>query len=187
MNAPISLVYIILLLADIDTGHLSQKEGDTCPMTACEGKYIISIENNPMNSEFVRNWMTAHPITITPQTTRPEANRIMLAHNIRYLPVVNKNKLVGITTRRDINRAQSSDGSTLSLYELNLILGRLTVTEFMTHSPITISPDASIGEAAKLMLEHQISGLPVVEAGKLIGIITETDISVSALQGENAA
>jgi acetoin utilization protein AcuB len=168
-------------------GQLSSKKSDICPMTACERKYIISIENTPMNSEFVQNWMTPHPITITPQTTLPEANRIMLAHNIRYLPVVNKNKLVGIITRRDINRAQSSDVSTLSLYELNLMLERLTVREFMTHSPITISPGATIAEAAKLMLEHQISGLPVVEAGKLIGIITETDISVSALQVENPA
>ena len=58
-----------------------------------------------MNTQLVRNWMTPHPITITPRTTLPEAQQLMLDYHIRRLPVVDKDKLVGIVTRRDINRA----------------------------------------------------------------------------------
>ena len=139
-----------------------------------------------MNTLIVRNWMTAKPITITPQTILPEAQQLMLEHHIRRLPVVNKDKLVGIVTRRDINLAEPWNGSTLSLYELNLMRDRLIAREFMCHAVITISPDATIGEAAGLMLEHKIGGLPVVEDGKLVGMITETDICILVLQLETA-
>ena len=137
-----------------------------------------------MNTQIVRNWMTPHPITITPQTTLPEAQQLMLDYHIRRLPVVHKDKLVGIVTRRDINRAQPWDGSSLSLYELNCMRDRLTAREFMSHAVITISPDATIGEAAGLMLEHRIGGLPVVKDGELVGMITETDICIFVLQLE---
>ena len=110
---------------------------------------------------------------------------MMFEYNMWYLLVVSKNKLVGIVTRQDINRAQSWDGEPLSQYELNLILERLTAREFMSYAVITISPNATIGEAAKLMLQYQISGLPVIEAGQLVGIITETDICLSVFQREN--
>jgi acetoin utilization protein AcuB len=110
---------------------------------------------------------------------------MMLDYNIRYLPVVNKDILVGIVTRRDVNRAQSIDDSTLGPYELNLMLEGLTAREFMSHAVACIPPDATIGEAAELMLEQQIGGLPVVEDGKLVGIITETDIGLSVLQSKN--
>lgn len=140
-----------------------------------------------MNTQIVRNWMTPHPITITPQTTLPEAQRLMLDYRIRRLPVVNRDKLVGIVTRRDINRAQLSDGSTLTPYELNLRRDRLTAREFMSPAVITISPDATIGEAAGLMLENKIGGLPVVEGSRLVGMITETDICIFVLQLEAVA
>jgi CBS domain-containing protein len=130
--------------------------------------------------------MTPHPITITPQTTLPEAQELMVDYHIRRLPVVHMDNLVGIVTWRDINRAQTSDDSTLSLQELNLRRARLTAREFMSPAVITISPDATIGEAAGLMVEHRIGGLPVVEAGKLVGMITETDICIFVLQLETA-
>jgi CBS domain-containing protein len=139
-----------------------------------------------MNTQIVRNWMTPHPITITPQTTLPEAQELMVDYHIRRLPVVHMDNLVGIVTWRDINRAQTSDDSTLSLQELNLRRARLTAREFMSPAVITISPDATIGEAAGLMVEHRIGGLPVVEAGKLVGMITETDICIFVLQLETA-
>ena len=140
-----------------------------------------------MNTQIVRNWMTVRPITITPQTTLPEAKRLMLNYHIRRLPVVNKDKLVGIVTRRDINRAEAWDGVDFGGYELNSVLERLTAKEFMSYVPITISPDATIGEAAGLMVEHKIGGLPVVEDGKLVGLITETDICIFVLQVETVA
>jgi len=141
-----------------------------------------------MNTQIVRDWMTPNPITITPQTTLPEAHRLMLEHRVRRLPVINKGKLVGIVTLGDIREARPSDATTLSIYELNYLLDKLTAKEFMTHDPITVSPDAAIGEAAGLMIEHKIGGLPVAEDGELIGIITETDLCrLLTLQPEIAA
>jgi CBS domain-containing protein len=141
-----------------------------------------------MNTQLVRNWMTPNPITITPQTTLPEAHRFMDEHNVRRLPVINKGKLVGIVTRGDIREAQASTATTLSVYELNYLLDRIPAKEFMAYEPITISPDATIGEAARLMLQHKIGGLPVVENGELVGIITETDFCrLLTLQPEYAA
>ncbi len=139
-----------------------------------------------MDTQVVRNWMTPHPITITPQTPLPEALQLMLDYHIRRLPVVNKDKLVGIVTWRDINRAQSSDESTLSLSESNFRRARLTAKEFMSPAVITISPDATIGEAAGSMVKHKIGGLPVVEDGQLVGMISETDICIFVLQLETA-
>jgi CBS domain-containing protein len=139
-----------------------------------------------MNTEFVRNWMTPNPITITLQTTLPEARQLMEKHYIRRLPVINNGKLVGIVTRGDLREAQASI-TTLSVYELNYVLDRLTAKEFMAYEPITIAPDAPIGEAARLMLQHKIGGLPVVENGELVGIITETDFCrLMVLQPESA-
>ena len=141
-----------------------------------------------MNTQLVRNWMTPHPITITPQTTLPEARRLMREHHIRRLPVVEKDKLVGIVTLGDIREAQPSPATTLSIYEMNYMLDRLTAKEFMTRDLVTISPDATIGEAARLMVDRKIGGMPVVEGGKLVGIITETDFCrLLMLQPENAA
>jgi acetoin utilization protein AcuB len=128
-----------------------------------------------MNTEFVRNWMTPNPIAITLHTTLSEARQLMEKHYIRRLPVLNKGKLVGIVTRGDIREAQSSKATALQVCELNFFLDRLTATEFMAYEPITISPDATMGEAARLMLQHRIGGLPVVEDGELVGMITETD------------
>jgi len=141
-----------------------------------------------MNTQIVRNWMTPNPITITPQTTLPEAHRLMNEHNVRRLPVVNKGKLVGIVTRGDVREAQASDATTLSVYELNYLLDQIPAKEFMAYEPITVSADAPIGEAARRMLQHKIGGLPVVEYGELVGIITETDLCrMLILQPESAA
>jgi len=129
-----------------------------------------------MNTQIVRNWMTPNPITITPQTTLPEAYRLMDKYFVRRLPVINKGKLVGIVTRGDIREAQASTATTLSVYELNYLLDQIPAKEFMAYKPITISPDATIAEAARLMLQYKVGGLPVVENGELVGIITETDL-----------
>jgi acetoin utilization protein AcuB len=140
-----------------------------------------------MNTQIVRNWMTPNPITITPQTTLPEAHQLMDKHYVRRLPVINKGKLVGIVTRGDIREAQASTATTLSVYELNYLLDRIPAKDFMAYEPITISPDAPIGEAARRMLQHKIGGLPVVEYGELVGIITETDLCrLLILQPEHA-
>jgi CBS domain-containing protein len=128
-----------------------------------------------MNTQIVRNWMIPNPITITPQTTLSEARQLMDQYFIRRLPVIKEGKLLGVVTRGDIRKAQASHAMILSVFELNSLLDRLPAKEFMAYKPITIAPDATIEEAARLMLQYQIGGLPVVENGELVGIITETD------------
>jgi acetoin utilization protein AcuB len=129
-----------------------------------------------MNNQFVRDWMTPQPITITPKTTLPEARIIMIEKKIRRLPVLKKNTLVGIVTFGDIREALPSDATSLNIHEVTYLLERLNAKDFMTSKPVTVSPDTTIAEAARLMLEHKVGGLPVMEGEKLVGIITETDL-----------
>jgi len=131
-----------------------------------------------MNTRLVRDWMTPHPITIDPKTVLPDAHRLMQDSHIRRLPVVDHGNLVGIVTLGDIREAEPSQVTTLSIYEIHYLLSKLSVEHIMTRNPITIAPEQTIQEAARLMLENKIGGLPVVESktGKLVGIITESDI-----------
>ena len=105
-----------------------------------------------------------------------EAQQLMLDDHIRRLTVLKDGKLVGIVTWREINHAESAVSSSLGPYEMNLMRARLTANEFMSTPVVTISLGATIGEAAGLMMEHKISSLPVVENGKLVGLITEAHI-----------
>lgn len=130
-----------------------------------------------MKHELVKDWMTRDVITITPKTPLLEAHRLMSEHNIRRLPVMNRERLVGIVTRGDIRGAEASDATSLSIWELNYLIAKIKINEVMTRNPITISEDATIDEAAQLMLENKISSLPVLNVdGKLVGVITESDI-----------
>ncbi len=129
-----------------------------------------------MKEQLVKDWMTADPISISPDTILPEAQRLMFAHKIRRLPVVSQGELVGIVTFGDLREAKPSDASSLSVYELNFLLDQLRVREIMTPDPVTLSPDDRIRSAAQLMLEKKVGGIPVLEGGKLVGILTETDL-----------
>lgn len=130
-----------------------------------------------MKQELVKDWMTRDVVTITPDTTLPDAHRLMDEKGIRRLPVLKDDRLVGIVTRGDVRGAEPSSATSLSIWELHYLLARLTITEVMTPNPITISQDATIGEAAQVMMDSRISGLPVVDSGgKVVGIITESDI-----------
>ncbi|MER3399829.1 MAG: hypothetical protein C4313_01620 [Thermoflexus sp.] len=142
---------------------------------------------NVLKQYKVRDWMTPNPITISPKTTLPEAHQIMKEKRIRRLPVVDEEgRLVGIVTLGDIREASPSDATSLSIFELNYLLARLTVDKIMTRKVITVTPDTPIYEAARLMLEHKIGGLPVVVDSRVVGIITESDIfkMVVRLAGE---
>ena len=136
-----------------------------------------------MKNEKVIHWMTRDPITIAPKTTLLRAYQLLKQFKIRRLPVVDLGKLVGIITLGDIREAKPSSIQAPSLYELNFVLSQLKVESIMTQSPQTISFDATIGQAAQIMLENKIGGLPVVKEDKLIGIITESDIFRLLAQG----
>ncbi len=121
--------------------------------------------------------MTPEVVTVSPNTPLPDAHRLMSEHEIRRLPVVKNRRLVGIVTRGDVRGAEPSEATSLSIWELNYLLARLKVSEIMTPKPVSVSPDATISQAAQLMLDNKISGIPVVDKDKnVVGIITESDI-----------
>ena len=125
----------------------------------------------------VKDWMSSPAQTVNPDTAVGDAYNLMMKLGIRRLPVVREEELVGIVTLGDLREARPSPASSLSIYELNYLLGKLTVEHVMTHNPYTVTPAAGIQKAARIMLERKVSGLPVVdEHNRPIGIITESDI-----------
>jgi acetoin utilization protein AcuB len=124
----------------------------------------------------VQDIMQAELLTILPETTLPEALRLVQRRGVRHLPVVENGNLVGIVSDRDLKRAMPSAATSLSAQELNYLLDRVTVGEFMTRGVITIAPMFPVEEAARIMVTEKISALPVTEGGRLVGIVTETDV-----------
>jgi len=127
---------------------------------------------------FVREKIQRNPVTISPDATLFQAWGYLHVRGVRHLPVADKeDRLVGIVTDRDIREASPSDAASLSVHELSDLLANLKVSAFMTPKEklITITPDTLIEEAVQLMHDHKIGCLPVLEAGKLYGIFTETD------------
>ena len=131
-----------------------------------------------MTQAQIKDWMVTDIITVHLDTTLPDAHKLMKDNNIRRLPVVNDaNELIGIVTRGDVRGASPSPATSLNVWELNYLLAKLTVSEFMTRHVATVSPETTIVEAAELMMHKKVSGLPVVNEGNtLVGIITESDI-----------
>ncbi|MGZ3559438.1 MAG: CBS and ACT domain-containing protein [Thermodesulfobacteriota bacterium] len=127
---------------------------------------------------FIREKIRRNPVTISPDASFFKAKDYLHVKGARHLPVVDNNdRLVGIVTDRDIRKAAPSDATLLSVHELSDLLRNLKVSSFMTPKEklITITPETLIEEAVKLMHDHKIGCLPVLEAGKLYGIFTETD------------
>jgi acetoin utilization protein AcuB len=129
-----------------------------------------------MEGWLVRDWMTPDPISVPPTMTLPEALQLMAQHNIRRLPIVEKGTLVGIVTRGDLRGAQPSQATSLSVFELHYLVGRFTLDQIMTRGVLTVTDTLTIQAAARLMLQRKLSGLPVLKDGRLVGIITESDI-----------
>lgn len=124
----------------------------------------------------VSEWMTRSVESVGPETPISEAKQLMERRKIRHLPVVEKGRLVGIVTDRDIRLNLPSPATSLSVWEINYLLARLSVGEVMTKKPITVEAGKPVTDAAKIMLDHRIGALPVVEDGQLVGIVTETDL-----------
>jgi acetoin utilization protein AcuB len=124
----------------------------------------------------VERRMNANPITVSPEDSFRHAMTLIRQRGIRHLPVVEEGRLVGIVTDRDLRQASPSPATSLEIHELHYLLQRMKVREIMTTKLLTVTPDTPIEQAARLMLEHKIGGLPVLRADRLVGILTETDI-----------
>lgn len=136
----------------------------------------LNEKDNKMNIT-VEEWMTSPAHVIESDTLVGDAYNLMMTYNIRRLPVVESGRLVGIVTLGDLREARPSPATSLSIYELNYLLARLTVAQVMTHDPYTITASTPIQKAAQMMLERKVGGLPVVDKeGRVLGVITESDI-----------
>lgn len=125
----------------------------------------------------VERRMTRNPITVSPETPVSEAQRIMRREKIHRLPVLDKkNQLIGIVTEKDLLYASPSPASTLDIHEMTYLLSQLTVKKVMSKIVITIHSQTVIEEAARIMVDNNIGGLPIVDDDVLVGIITESDI-----------
>ncbi len=123
----------------------------------------------------IRDVMTKNPITVDSETLVLDAQKIMKENNIRRLPVVDKGNLVGIVTQHDLLQASPSPATSLSIHELNYLLAKMKVKEVMKKNPFTLTPDTPFEEALRIGQDKKIGSFPVMEKGKLIGIITESD------------
>ncbi len=125
---------------------------------------------------FVKDWMTKKVFTVTPDDSVSTAARILKEKNIKHLPVVKNGKIKGIISDRDIKEYIPSKATSLDVYELHYLLAKTRVKEIMKKKVITTTPDTPIEEAALTMLEKNIGSLPVLEKGRLVGIISDRDI-----------
>jgi acetoin utilization protein AcuB len=122
----------------------------------------------------IANWMTRNPVCITRQDTLARAKELMDAGRFRRLPVIDNDKLVGIITERDLRQHWDYLDST-------------KVDAAMTPDPVTIAPRVTAEDVARLLLQHKIGGLLVVENGKLVGIVSTSDLLRAFLNVVQAA
>ncbi len=131
----------------------------------------------------VRDLMTISCVTAPPAMPVLEARQLMLEKRIRHLIIIDGPKLVGIVTDRDIRLNLPSPATSLSVWEINYLLARMTVNAVMAKNVVTIDSGSEAREAAQLMLDHRIGALPVVDRGHLVGILTETDVLRAFVKG----
>jgi len=125
---------------------------------------------------FVGERMSKPVITVSPDLPINEALTMMKQDHIRRMPVIQDGKLVGIVSDKDLLNASPSPATSLSVWELNYLLSKITVKDVMTKKVITIDVKTPIEEAARIMADNKIGGMPVLRDSKVVGIITETDL-----------
>jgi CBS domain-containing protein len=118
--------------------------------------------------------MTASVVTIAPDETLREALNVMRSKRVRQLPVIDGDRLVGIITDRDTKRASPSALSG-DQEEYDRILNETKVSQFMTREPMTTTPDTSMKNAVRIFITQKVGALPVVENGRVVGIVTQID------------
>lgn len=126
---------------------------------------------------YIKDRMTKNPYTIQVNASISALMALMREYNLKKVPVLDGDKVVGIVTDRDIERVSPSKATTLSIFEISYLLSKTIVKDAMTKNVFTVLPDDHIEDAAVLMREQHISALLVVDAsGKLVGIVTESDL-----------
>ena len=126
----------------------------------------------------VQNWMTTDVVSVGPDTSLLKVGKLMKDHHIRRIPVVDEQgQVIGIISDRDVRDASPSKATTLDMYEMHYLLAELKAKNIMTAKPITVKPTDTVEQAALIMLDNKVGGLPVVDDnGKLVGIISDHDV-----------
>lgn len=124
----------------------------------------------------VKERMSKPVIFAAPEMPILEALTLMRREHIRRTPVIREGKLVGIVSDKDILNAGPSDATTLSIWEVNYLVSQIRVKDIMTREVLTVAEDTPIEEAARMMADNKIGGLPVMRNGRVVGLITETDL-----------
>ena len=131
----------------------------------------------------VRDRMSRPPITIRDKVGVDEALRLMHSENVRRLPVVDKRgNMVGIVSEMDLLKVSPSPATSLSIYEIPYLLAKVKMKDVMTRDVITVTEDTPLEEAARIMADNKVGGMPVMRDGKLVGMITETDLFKTFLE-----
>ncbi len=125
----------------------------------------------------VRNFMTKKVITVEAEASMQQAIDMIKKYRINMMPVVDYGRLVGVISDSDLKQASASSATDLAVHELKYLLDKIKVREIMTPKVISVPPDFTIEEAAEVLLQHDISGAPVIDQrGNLVGIITRDDL-----------
>lgn len=125
----------------------------------------------------VKNWMSKKVITIEAKDSMQHAVSLMKEHRIRMLPVMQRGKLIGVVSDSDLRKASASDATMLDVHEMLYLISKIKIKDIMTKDPFTVSPDCTVEETAELLMEHKISGVPVVDGGgRVVGVITRDDL-----------
>lgn len=125
---------------------------------------------------FTKLWMQREVIQVSGDTTIGEAKELLTQHGFRHLPVTEDNKLLGIITSTDIDKAMPSPVDSQISPEDQLIARQVPVSTFMTNNPVTVSMMTPLEEVAKYLQQFKIGAIPVLDDGLLVGLITESDI-----------
>ncbi|NIQ38536.1 MAG: CBS domain-containing protein [Proteobacteria bacterium] len=124
----------------------------------------------------IKDIMTENPITVEADTLVIDAQKIMKEKNIRRLCVTEKGKLVGIVTQHDLLKASPSPATSLTVWEINYLWGKMKVSDVMHRNPVSVTPQTTFEEALMLGQKNKIGSFPVMDNGKLVGITTESDL-----------
>lgn len=136
-----------------------------------------------METPHVRSAMSSPVISVAPHIVLPRIKLLMAEHNIRRLPVVDKRQLVGIITLGDVRNAFPPDIMAMRELDGSYPIEQVTAGQVMRTEVITVDAEAPLADAARLMLQHKISGLPVLAHGQLVGMLTESDIFRAFIEG----